>query len=75
MRFGSIRAFLSFLQALQGMGLTISYPFYEIEEGLRRLPDYISNYNCIIMWYGNFLNIQFVRNKSCYYSLSMKKGE
>lgn len=71
MRFGSIKAFLEFIQLLEGMGLKALYPLYEIEQQLKRLPDYVSMYSCLLVKGDNFLTIELVRNKEAWYSITL----
>lgn len=72
MRFGSIRAFLKFIKMLEGVGYTCQHPLYDIEEGIKRLPDFISKYKVIITPIETQLNIGLYRDSKCYYEIYME---
>lgn len=73
MRFGSIRAFLKFIQMLEGIGYNAQCPLYNIEECIKSLPDYISNYQVIITLDEEDCVITFERNKQYPLNVSLTR--
>lgn len=71
MRFGSIRAFLIFVQMLEGVGYNCQHPLYDIEEGLKRLPDYISKYQAEVLPQDTQLLLLLKRNNEVVWSLAL----
>lgn len=63
MRFGSIRAFLKFIQLLESIGYHTQCSLYDIEEYIKALPDYISNYQVTITIDEEDCVMIFERNK------------
>ncbi len=71
MRFGSIRAFLMFLVMLEGVGYECQHPLFDIEEGLKALPYYISKYQVTITPLGDCLMISLVKDKASSFELKL----
>lgn len=74
MRFGSIRAFLNFIIWLEGIGYKRLSPLYDIEEGLKHLPHYISNYQCELLSIYNGMQISLRRDKAVIWYIVLEKN-